>query len=100
MLISGLRHRIQPHPLPVLGVFANRARTYARQPTKAAAGWIGDVRMACEQTSRQNNIDVRFMDTWIPDRASLRDAITNRATPDELVVNFRSLWKEISRILK
>ncbi len=100
MLITGLRHRIQPHPLPALGVFANRARTYAKQPTKAAAGWIGDVRMACEQTSRQNNIDVRFMGTWIPDRASLRDAITNRATPDELVVNFRSLWKEISRILK
>lgn len=98
LLIAGLRHQIQPHPLPSLGVFANRARTW-RQPTKAAQAWINDVKEACIQASNQNNLDVHFMDTWIPDRASLRDAITNRETPFELEHNFRSLWTEAERML-
>ncbi len=98
LLIAGLRQQIQPHPLPRLGVFANRVRTHG-QPTKAAQGWIGDVRNACERAGAQNDLDVRFMDTWIPDRASLRDAITNRRTPPELEGCFRSLWSEVRRML-
>ena len=39
------------------------------------------------------------MDTWIPDRASLRDAITDRQTPDELVNEFKNLWKEADSYL-
>ncbi len=98
LLIAGLRHRIQPHPLPRLGVFANRVRTY-RQPTRLARAWINDVKEACRQASDQNNLDIRFMDTWIPDRTSLRDAITNRMTPTELVHEFRSLWSEAENML-
>lgn len=94
LLVAGLHHRIQPHPLPALGVFANRARTYAGYPTKAAQAWIGDVRTACRSPGGPDGNTVRFMDSWIPDRASLRDAITNRRTPDELVGQFRSLWGE------
>ena len=99
LLISGLRHRIQPHPLPSLGVFANRVRTYAQAPTRAAQAWIGDVRAECRRTRADNSLDVRFMDTWIPDRASLRDAITNRGTPFELEGAFRSLWNEARSML-
>lgn len=99
LLISGLRHVIQPHPLPRLAVFANRARTYGGYPTKAASAWIHDVRAACLEAARSNQLDVHFMDTWIPDRASLRDAITNRQTPMELQQNFQSLWNETRTIL-
>ena len=99
LLIAGLRHRIQPHPLPSLGVFANRARTYAQEPTRAAQAWINDVRTECVRAKEQNDLDVRFMDTWIPDRASLRDAITNRRTPFELEYSFKSLWDEARNML-
>ncbi|MCY4426133.1 MAG: ParA family protein [Halieaceae bacterium] len=99
LLIAGLRHRIQPHPLPALGIFANRVRTYAGRPTQAAQAWINDVEEACKQASMQNNVDVSFMDTWIPDRASLRDAITNRITPAELEHDFKSLWSETKNML-
>ncbi len=99
LLIAGLRHRIQPHPLPCLGVFANRARTYAQEPTKAAQAWIDDVRAECVQARNKNSLDARFMDTWVPDRASLRDAITNRSTPFELEHSFRSLWDEARNML-
>lgn len=98
-LIAGLRHRIQPHPVPKMAVFANRARTYGGQPTKAAQVWISDVRKACEDVSRQVGSNVHYLDTWIPDRAALRDAITNRKTPDELVEHFRELWTEATAVL-
>jgi len=98
MLIAGLQHRIQPHPLPKLGVFANRVRTWGGHPIKAAQAWISDVRRVCER-ERSVNLDVCFMDTWIPDRASLRDAITNRATPAEMTNRFRSLWSETDQLL-
>ena len=97
LLIAGLHHRIQP--LPRLAVFANRARTYAKIPTRAAQSWIDDVRFACSVANESNGLDVRFMETWIPDRASLRDAITNRRTPDELEQNFQSLWSEVRNML-
>lgn len=99
LLIAGLHHRIQPHPLPRLGVFANRVRTYAQEPTRAAQAWIDDVRIECQKASGMAKLDVNFMETWIPDRAALRDAITNRSTPYELEQNFKSLWSEATRIL-
>ncbi len=99
LLIAGLHHRIQPHPLPRLAVFANRARTYAEVPTRAARAWIDDVHLECELANESNGFDVRFMDTWIPDRASLRDAITNQGTPFELERNFKSLWSEVKNLL-
>jgi chromosome partitioning protein len=40
LLIGGLRERIQPHPVPKLAVFANRVRTYRREPTRLARGGL------------------------------------------------------------
>lgn len=99
LLIGGLHYRIQPHPLPRLGVFANRARTYAGQPTKLARSWIEDVRNACVKAQQSSHLDVRYMNAWIPDRTSLRDAITDRQTPSELVTQFKSLWEEANSYL-
>ena len=99
LLLAGLRYRIQPHPLPKLGVFANRARTYGGQPTRLARAWIGDVREACEMVSAQQGLDVQYFESWIPDRAAIRDAITNRRTPNELLPEFRELWDEAREAL-
>ena len=91
--IAGLRSRIQPHPLPRLGVFANRVLTRGR-PTRLARSWMNDVRSACGQEA-----GVRYLDTWIPDRAALRDSITSRRTPVELEDRFRTLWQEANAML-
>jgi len=99
LLIAGLRHRIQPHPIPKLAVFANRARTYAQEPAKLARGWINDVRTECQSVGKQIGLPVHFLDAWIPDRTAIRDAITNRRTPDELVPNFQHLWAEAKKVL-
>jgi len=100
LLIAGLCHRIQPHPVPKFAVFANRVRTYSGKPTKAAREWIADVREACEVVSTEIGRPVHFLNTWIPDRAAIRDAITNRQTPEELVGSFRGLWTEASKVLE
>ena len=99
LLIAGLHSRIQPSPLPSLGVFANRVRTYAKQPTYAAQNWMNRVRKTCDDVSKQVDRDIHFIDEWIPDRASLRDAITRRSTPTEFVDDFNSLWTEAENIL-
>lgn len=99
LLIAGLRHRIQPHPVPKLAVFANRARTYGGEPTKLARAWIRDVRSACENVSKQIGLPVHFLETWIPDRTSIRDAITNRRTSEELLPDFNALWAETTKVL-
>jgi chromosome partitioning protein len=99
LLTVGLRHRIQPHPVPKFAVFANRARTYRKEPTKFAQAWISDVHDACHSVSKQIGIPVHVLNTWIPDRTAIRDAITNRRTPDELVTNFRGLWAETTKVL-
>lgn len=99
LLIAGLHHKIQPHPLPRFGVFANRAQTYAGRPTIGAQDWINDVKEACSRAKEQNNLDVRYMRSWIPNRASLRDAITNRKIPTDLENYFKSLWQEARNML-
>jgi hypothetical protein len=98
LLVAGLRHRIQPHPVPRLAVFGNRVKTHGG-PTRLARAWIADVREACDKVSQQIGLPVHFLETWIPDRAAIRDAITNRRTPDELVPNFRHLWTEATKVL-
>jgi chromosome partitioning protein len=99
LLIAGLRERIQPHPVPKLAVFANRARTYGGEPTRLASRWITEVRAECERVSDQIGLPVHFLSTWIPDRAAIRDAITNRQTPAELVGSFRGLWTDATKVL-
>lgn len=98
LLITGLRERIKPHPLPKIAVFANRVKTY-RQPTKMARGWIGDIQRTCEAASSRLEIPIHFLDAWLPDRASIRDAIANRRTPRAHRKDFDRLWGQIEVIL-
>lgn len=94
LLVEGLRQKIQPHPLPNMKVFANQVKTW-RGPTKAANRWMDSVREECVRVGLRNDLDVQYMKTWIPDRAALRDAITNYRTPREWVDTFQDLWTEI-----
>lgn len=96
LLVEGLRQKIQPHPLPDMRVFANQVKTW-RGPTKAANHWMDRVREECIKVGSLNDLDVQYMKAWIPDRAALRDAITNRGTPGAWVGTFQNLWTEILR---
>ena len=101
LLLTGLRKKIRPHPLPTIAVFANRVRTWREEPTSKARSWIAEMKVACQVARSRLGIDVHYLDdAWIPDRAALRDAITDRRTPRDLVPDFLNLWKEAAGKLK
>lgn len=97
-LVEGLHHRIRPHPLPKVCVFANRVRTW-RNPTRNAGIWMNDVKETCEELEAGIGREVRYLNAWIPDRAALRDAIVKRATPKALDEPFRTLWQDVKKAL-
>jgi len=99
LLITGLRERVKPHPLPKTAVFANRVKTW-RQPTKVARGWIRDIEQTCQTASDRLQTNIHFLDAWLPDRTSIRDAITKRETPGEVLMNLQYLWSKIEAILR
>jgi len=100
LLIRVLHERIKPHQLPKIAVFANQVKTW-RRPTKAAQGWIHDIKQVCQTARDKLQTNIRFLDdAWVPDRASVRDAITKRGTPREVHPNFRLLWVHIESILR
>ncbi len=99
MLLTGLKEQVKPHPLPTIAVFANRVKTW-RRPTKAASKWIADLKDVCEKAKSRLDIDVRYLNAWIPDRAAIRDAITSSETPREHIEDFINLWNESGGKLK
>ena len=98
LILNSLKMRIEPHPLPKIGVFMNKTKTYAGQPTKEASAFMSDVKRVCAEASRKNNIQARFFNSWIPERASIRRAITN-GMPADFVPPFAALWQESVRYL-
>lgn len=94
LILNSLKMRIEPFPLPRIGVFMNRARRYAGQPTKEAKFYMREVTRVCNEAASFQHIDARFFESWIPDRAGIKRAITGGGVPPELVDPFKRLWTE------
>ena len=99
ILLAGLKKRIEARPMPQIVVFANRVKTW-RIPTRASRKWIAGIQKSCEHARNELGIDVRYLDAWIPDRAAIRDAITNLETPTNCISDFKNLWRESGGKLK
>jgi chromosome partitioning protein len=94
LILNSLRMRIEPYPLPKIGVFMNKTKTHGGKPTKESQFYMDEVRKVCQEAQRTQNIQTRFFETWIPERVGLKRAITSGAVPAELVQPFQKLWKE------
>jgi chromosome partitioning protein len=94
LILNSLKMRIEPFPLPKIGVFMNRARTYSGQPTKEAQFYIREVTRVCNEAAASQKINARFFESWIPDRAGIKRAITGGGVPADLVEPFKRLWAE------
>jgi chromosome partitioning protein len=98
LILNSLRMRIEPHPIPKIGVFMNKA--YARpNPSKETRAYMRDVRLVCESTSQRENIRARFFDTFIRERVGIKRAITGGGVPPEFVPEFKALWKDCVEFL-
>ena len=94
LILNSLKMRIEPFPLPRIGVFMNRAKTYGGHPTKEAQFYIREVERVCSNAAATQGIQAKFFDSWIPDRAAIKRAITGGGVPADLIDPFRRLWAE------
>jgi len=106
LILNSLKMRIEPHPLPKIGVFMNKTKTFGRdastgkwRPTNESAFYMREVGRVCSEASKHENIDVRFFDSFIRERVGIKRAITGGGVPADLVPDFRALWQESKEFL-
>lgn len=86
--------RIEPFPLPKIGVFMNKAKALRGQLTKETKFYMDEVARVCDQAQSSQQIEAKFFESWIPERVGVKRAITSGGVPIELVDPFKSLWNE------
>ena len=94
LILNSLKMRIEPFPLPKIGVFMNKAKTWSGMPTKEAQFYIREVAQVCKEASEKQQIEAKFFKSWIPERVGVKRAITSGGIPYELVEPFKALWSE------
>lgn len=99
LILNSLKMRIEPFPLPKIGVFMNKTKTYGNLPTKESSFYMREVEQVCENASKSQNIQAKFFKTWIPDRVGVKRAIVSGGVPSDLVSPFKNLWQEVVNYL-
>jgi chromosome partitioning protein len=94
LILNSLRMRIEPHPLPKIGIFMNKAKTWSNYPTKEVQFYMREVERVCKEATQNHGIDARFFSSYIRERVGIKRAITGGGVPDEVVSDFQKLWKE------
>jgi len=95
LLIDSLRMRIEPFPVPKIGVFMNKAKTYGKRFTQETEFYWNEVVNGSNFAARQNSLRVKAFETRIPERVAIKRAITANGVPTDLVSPFKDLWTEI-----
>ncbi|MCX7045481.1 MAG: ParA family protein [Candidatus Sumerlaeota bacterium] len=100
LILNSLRMRIEPHPLPKIGVFMNKAKTWRNQPTKEVNFYAREVERVCNEASKNQNIEARYFKSYIRERVGIKRAITGGGVPIEVVDDFKNLWRECVEYLQ
>ena len=98
LILRAMRERLAPFPSPKFAVFMNKAKTNGANLTHESRGYLERVREICEHEGADGRIDVRFMESYIPERVGLRRAFSNGVSP-ELIDPLEQLWIEVARYL-
>jgi len=94
LILNSLRMRIEPHPLPKIGVFMNKAKTWRNSPTKEVQFYARTVELACKDAAENQKIDARYFKSYIRERMDIKRAITGGGVPADVVGDFKNLWRE------
>jgi len=94
LILNSLRLRIEPHPIPKIGVFMNKAKTFANKPTKEVRFYMRGVERVCQEAAKEQKINARFFNSYIRERVGIKRAITGGGVPADLIDDFQNLWKE------
>ena len=98
LLLSSLRMRIEPFPVPKIGVFMNRAKRPGGSSVKRFSNetqrYLDDASDVLDRVASSRGLDVRLFDTAIFDRVGMKRAI-QEGMPTDFKSQFQSLWAEI-----
>lgn len=99
LILNTLRMRIEPHPLPRIAVFMNKAKANQGSLRNETASYIRDVRRVCSDAAKREGIEAHFLEAWIPERVGIKRAITAGEVPPDLAEPFKRLWNEVTQWL-
>lgn len=98
LLMNSLRMRIEPFPIPKIGVFMNKAKKSGgrshRRYSQETERYLDDVKEIVKNAATQNKIKAKVFDTTIPERVGIKRAV-QEGIPIDLKQPFQDLWKEI-----
>lgn len=98
LLVSSLRLRIEPHPLPKIGVFMNKAKKPGGSSTKQYSNetqrYLDDAEEVLARVADKYDLDVKLFDTAVLDRVGMKRAI-QEGMPTESRGQFQALGNEI-----
>jgi len=94
LILNSLRLRIEPHPLPKIGIFMNKAKTWHNVPTKEVQFYMREVERVCNDVAKKQGIDATFFDSYIRERVGIKRAITGGGVPADMVEDFQKLWRD------
>ncbi|XZO00080.1 MAG: ParA family protein [Microcoleus sp.] len=100
LVLNSLQKRIEPYPFPKIAVFMNKAKIYGGLLTNEVQFYMREVKRLCADISKDNSIEVKFLESTIRESVGLKRAINEGELPRELVREFEQLWSECAEYLK
>jgi chromosome partitioning protein len=103
LLLRSLQMRIEPFPVPRIGVFMNRAKKPGGSSTKRFSNetqrYLGDADDVLDHVSGDLGLKVRLFDSTIFDRVGIKRAI-QEGMDWQVRDQFQSLWNETRSFLQ
>jgi chromosome partitioning protein len=94
--------RIEPFPVPKVGVLMNKAKPSTtpriRKFSKETERYWDDAQNIAQTVAQKENVKIRCFQEMIPDRVAIKRAI-QEGIPKELEEPFFKLWKEVEEFV-
>ena len=98
LLLSSLRMRIEPFPVPRIGVFMNRAKKPGGSSVKRFSNetqrYLNDASEVLDRVAAEVGLKVKLFDSPVFDKVGMKRAIQEGMPPD-FRTQFQSLWSEV-----
>jgi chromosome partitioning protein len=103
LLLSTLRARIEPFPVPKIGAFMNRAKRPGGKSAKRFSNetqrYLDDAKLVLGKVATANGLNARLFDTAIFDFVRMKRAIQEGMAPD-FNEQYSALWKEVQSFVR
>ena len=100
IMLEGLQLQIDPHPMPKVAVFMNRARLYRGRFTRETARFWDEVERECSRW-RDKEINIIPLKSFVPERVDIKRSIQRGGRlPLELKRHIADLWREVKVFLE